>query len=161
MGPVIERIAQRKGHGRCPCRKLFVRRGVTCAKALVNGICPHGTPLVMVAFQPDFGQVAKPVVLRDSGGRKVRMVIEDWFLSCIFLIKPSRRFGMQKEIFVNEIQSLAPDCTSLRKHLCCHRLSLLWRKLATTDFRRYITSFRARQLSKNVRHLMGRSPQTF
>ena len=158
---MIERIAQRKRHGGCPRRKLFVGRGVTCAKALVNRIRPHGPPLVMVAFQPDFGQVAKPVVLRDSGGRKVRMVIEDWFLSCISLIKPSRRFGMQKEIFVNEIQSLAPGCRSLRKHLCCHRLSLHRRKLATLDFCRYITSFRARQLYKNVRHLMGRSPETF
>ena len=68
MSPVIERIAQGVRHRRRPGAELGERFRRARAEVLRNSVGPHGAPFVMVAFQPDFKEVAELPVFGDVPG---------------------------------------------------------------------------------------------
>ena len=77
MGPVIERIAQGVRDRAGPGQEFLVGIGVAGAVALVDAVGAHGAPLVVVALQPDLGEVAELPVLRDVRGGQVAVVVEN------------------------------------------------------------------------------------
>lgn len=77
VGPVVERVAQGVGHRLGPLLKLLPGRSIAGDVALIDAICAHGPPLVMVAGKPNFRNVAEAVVARYMPGREVAMVVDD------------------------------------------------------------------------------------
>ncbi len=53
MSPMIKGIAQGVGNGAGPSQEFFVRGGITGDVSFGDAIGTHGTPLVVVAFEPD------------------------------------------------------------------------------------------------------------
>lgn len=56
----------------------------------------------MVAFQPDFKEVAEASVLRNVTRRQVIVIIENRLVSCVSVIQATGSLGLEQEIFVNE-----------------------------------------------------------
>ena len=99
---MIERIAQRVRHGSRPGEEFFVGRRVAGRILLAHSIGPHGTPFVVVAFQPDFEQILKAAVGSHVLGRQMAMIVEDGLIFRVLMIKPLRGPGMQQKIFVDK-----------------------------------------------------------
>ena len=59
MGPMIERIAQGVRNGSRPGQEFFVRRGVAGDVSFRDAVGAHGTPFVMVAFEPYFEEIGE------------------------------------------------------------------------------------------------------
>jgi len=91
MSPMVERVAEGGRNGASPGEKLFGRRGVAGAIALVNSVGPHGAPFVMIALQPDFEQIIEAAIRGDVRGGKMGMVVEDGLALGIDMVElPSR-----------------------------------------------------------------------
>jgi hypothetical protein len=56
----------------------------------------------VIAVEPDLGQRAKAVVLRDLIRRQVAVVVDDRLLLRHLMIEPPRRLRLQQEIGVDE-----------------------------------------------------------
>ncbi len=102
MGPVIERVPEALRHRGCPRRELVVRFGVARAAALRHTVGAHGPPLVVIALQPDFEQVGEAAILGDVARRQVAVIVQDRLICRVVPVKPSRRFGLEEKIVVNE-----------------------------------------------------------
>ena len=77
MGPMVERIAEAMGDGGSPGKEFVVGGGVTSAKGFGDTVGAHGTPLVVIAFEPDLEEVAELAIGGDVRGREMGMEIED------------------------------------------------------------------------------------
>jgi hypothetical protein len=75
VGPVIQRIAQRVGHGFRPGLEFLHGLRVAGAKALGHAVRPHRAPLVVVAAQPDLGEIGKAMIRSDQRRREVAVII--------------------------------------------------------------------------------------
>src|SRR5262249_10507242 len=82
MGPVVEWVSQGVGDGARPGLKLLVGCCITGTEALRNTVGPHGTPLVVVPFEPNLLKVSKLPVSGNVAGRKMRMVVQNRFVGC-------------------------------------------------------------------------------
>ncbi len=99
---MMERISERVRHGGGPGLELLERAGIARAKPLGHAVGAHGTPFVVIAFEPDFKKVIEPAVGRDVAWRKVAVIIEYRFSLGVLVIKFARRFCAQQKIFVDE-----------------------------------------------------------
>ncbi len=77
MGPGIQRIAQHFGHRTGPCLEFFKRVGRSGDELFADAGPAHGAPFVMVATQPNLGQVGINAVVGDFFGRQMIVVIND------------------------------------------------------------------------------------
>src|SRR4051812_5592047 len=100
---MIERIAQRMWNGLSPRFELREMIRLAGNKVLRNSVSAHRTPLVVIAFEPNFEKVFKLPIVRKVLRRKVAMIIEDGLFLGELMIQPLRSFGLEKEIFVNEV----------------------------------------------------------
>ena len=100
VGPVIERVAQGERDGASPGLKLFVRACRAGDQLFRDAVSAHGTPLIMIAFEPDFIQVAKAAVAGDVLGREVAVVIEDGLVFRVGVKEVARGGGLEEEIVV-------------------------------------------------------------
>ena len=103
MAPMVKRISQRVWHGLAPREKFFIGLGFARAKFFRNSIAAHRAPFVVVAFQPDLGQVGKAPVASKVLGRKVAVVIDDRQLLRHLMIKSTCRRTLEQEILVDEV----------------------------------------------------------
>jgi len=90
--PVIQRIAQRLRNGLGPREKLVMRRGGAGAEFFRDTVAAHRAPLVMVAGQPDFKQVAELAVARDVTRRDMAVIIKNRLRLGILVVKPAGGF---------------------------------------------------------------------
>ena len=74
---MIQRIAKRIRDRAGPRLELFEGGGVAGAIALVDSVGAHGPPLVVVAFEPDLGQVMELPVVRYVARRKMTVIVEN------------------------------------------------------------------------------------
>ena len=120
VGPVVERVAQGVRRRPRPGHELLKRLRVAGHVALLNPVGAHGPPLVMVAFQPRFGQVVEAPVLGDLLGRQMAVVIEDRLFGRKAAVQPLGRFVAQQEIVMDEghvcslVSDLEPGTWDLR-----------------------------------------------
>src|SRR5581483_3693482 len=77
VGPMVERITEGTRHRSRPSLELVAWRGGARAKFLADAIGAHGSPFVVIAFQPDLEEVGKLAVVGDVGRRKVTMEVQD------------------------------------------------------------------------------------
>ena len=61
--PVIERVAEGERNRARPGHELVERAGFACAERFAHAICAHGTPLVVITFEPDLEQVGELSIL--------------------------------------------------------------------------------------------------
>src|SRR5215471_5182445 len=102
MRPVKEWVAQRKGYCLRPGQKLFIPRRIAGAELLGDTVGSHRPPFVVIAFKPDFKQIAEATVLGDVGSRKVSVVVEDGLILSIVVVQASGSLCLQKKISVDE-----------------------------------------------------------
>ena len=74
MRPVIKRIADALGNGFRPLEEFFLIRRIAGYIAFFHAAGPHGPPFVMVAAEPDFGDVAIFLIAGNFG--RVQMAME-------------------------------------------------------------------------------------
>ena len=100
--PVIERIAQGLRHGRGFEQALnFLEwTGVPGAETFRDAVGAHGPPLVMVTFEPDFGQVVEAAVGGDISGRQMAVVVENRLGLGVAVVEAARRPGVQEKDFI-------------------------------------------------------------
>ena len=100
---MVEGVAHSVGHGLCPLFELLPVGGVlTGAETLVYTVGTHSPPLVVVAFEPHFGEVFEDVVVGHILGDEVAVLVDDGHLGCVFVIEPLGGFGLQQEVVVIE-----------------------------------------------------------
>ena len=102
MSPVIERIAQGIRNRLRPREELFIRLGVAGAITLIHPICSHGTPLVVIALEPNLKKIAEAPVFGDIFGGNMAVIIDDWLRVGIALVQSARRPVLQKKVLVHE-----------------------------------------------------------
>src|SRR5882757_414024 len=86
MSPVIERVAKSKRHGASPRKKFLIGGGVAGTVTFRHPTGPHGSPFVMIAFQPDLGEILKLAIFGDIAGRQVGMIVKDRLASGIVVV---------------------------------------------------------------------------
>src|SRR5690606_15611755 len=87
VGPVVERVAQALGDGLGPGLELLALAGIAGAEALGHTVAAHGAPLVVVALEPDLGQVGVAAVAGDLGGVQVAVVVDDGQLGGVVVVE--------------------------------------------------------------------------
>ena len=93
----------RQRHDLGPGLELLEVIGVAGDKALLHAGRPHDPPLVVVAAEPDLGDVLELPVLRDVLGRQVAVVVEDRHLAGVLVVQPLRGLAAQQEILSHEL----------------------------------------------------------
>lgn len=106
MAPMIERISERVGNSRAPCRELFKRISITRAKSLGNTVAAHCPPFIVIPLQPELGQIGKASVSCQIIGRQMTVIVDDRQRCRDFMIKPTGCSGLQKEILVDEAHAV-------------------------------------------------------
>ncbi len=96
--PVVERIAERARNRPGPGFEFLPIVCVASDQPFGDAHGPHGSPLVMVAIEPDFGDGTEAVVGRHELRRQVAMVIDDWQVAGEVVIEIARRFGFEQKI---------------------------------------------------------------
>ena len=77
VAPLKDRVAHATAQGLSPLLELLASRGVASDKTLVDAVGAHQAPLVVVAAQPNLGDVLKTLVLPDLLGRNVAVIVDD------------------------------------------------------------------------------------
>jgi len=99
---VIKRVAQGMWHGARKGDKLFVRLSVAGDECFGLTVSAHGSPFVVIAFEPDLKQIGEAPVRSDIFGWQVIVVIEDRLVLGKVVVKPLGRFALKKKIVVDE-----------------------------------------------------------
>ena len=102
VAPMIERVAQGIGNGAAPSQVFFVRIRLPGTIGLPNPIAAHGPPLVVIPFQPDFGQVLKLPVRGHVLRGKVAMIVANGLIPGVLVEKPAGRIALQEKIIVDK-----------------------------------------------------------
>ena len=94
MCPVIQRIAQRVRHGSRPGQELFVRLRSAGAVAFRHTVGAHRPPFVVITLKPNFGEIAKTMVVRNVLGGKVAVIVEDRLIGRVIAVELPCRLCM-------------------------------------------------------------------
>ena len=100
--PVVERIAQRVRDGLGPGLKFLARRGVAGDEALVDAVGAQRAPFVVVAAEPEFGEIGELVVVRNEVGRQVTVVIVNRLALREAVVELAGLLRGQEEIVVDQ-----------------------------------------------------------
>lgn len=122
MGPMVERIAQSAGHGRCPGQEFFIGRGIARAVAFGNSVGTHRAPFVVIALEPNLEEVAEAAIGGDILRREMAVIIENRLVCGVLAVEPPPRFIFEQEIGVDESHlvwsepsSFFRNCTRIKK----------------------------------------------
>ena len=89
-------------HSLGPTLEFLSRSAVTGDKTLVDAVGAHRAPLVVIAAEPEFGEIRELVITRDQVGWQVAVVVVNRLSFCVAVIKLARLFGGQQEIVMNQ-----------------------------------------------------------
>ena len=100
MAPLKDGVADAAAQGLGPLLELLASRGITGNEALVDAVGAHQAPLVVVAAQPNLGDVLKTLVFPDLLGRNVTMVVDDGHTLGKVVEQLLAGLGAQQEILI-------------------------------------------------------------
>ena len=100
--PVVERVAQALRHRRRPGQELVAIVGRTGDQALVDAVGAHRPPLVMVAGEPQLGEVGEAPVAGDVRRREVVVVVDDRLRRRVAVVELPRAGAVQQEVLGDE-----------------------------------------------------------
>src|SRR5262249_31930651 len=98
-------VANGVRHGRGPRLEFFKGFGAAGAKTLSDAVETHGAPFVMIAFEPDFREVAELAVLGGGAAGKGAGEEGEGRSLGVVLIKPARRARVEQKVIVDEFHS--------------------------------------------------------
>src|SRR5260370_38392466 len=99
MGPVVEWIAEGMWNCRGPGLKFCEWIGITSAKLFGDAIGTHRAPFVMIAFEPNLGQVIELPILGNFAWRQMAMIIKNRLFLSEGVIKAFRSAILEREVF--------------------------------------------------------------
>ena len=97
-----EGIADKVGHYARKGAELLVLICIACDVLLVNAVCTHLTPLVVVTAEEEVKGVSELVVLRDHLGAEMTVIVDDGQILHL-LVELSRSLCFEQEVFVHKI----------------------------------------------------------
>ena len=109
---MVEGIAEGVRDGAGPGEEFFLGGGVAGDVALGDTVGAHGSPLIVVAFEPDFEEVLELAVFGDVFGGKMAVVIEDGLWLGVLVVEPAGGRGFEEEVFVEEWHGSSFHCAS-------------------------------------------------
>jgi len=103
VSPVIQGITHGIGKGFGPFFEFFPVAGIlTGAITFINSVGSHGTPFIMVTFEPDLSQVVEFVIFGNVFGVQVAVIINNRQIFGVLVEKLFGYFVFQHKIFVHE-----------------------------------------------------------
>ena len=104
MSPVIKGVTESIRNGLSPLLELFPIGGIlTSAILLVDTIGTHGTPLIVVATQPQLSNTLKLVVFGHHLRNQMTMIVDNGHLSRMIVIQVLCHLGLQNEVIIIEL----------------------------------------------------------
>ena len=89
---MVEGIAQGFGYSCRPGPELFIIGGAASNVFFIDPVGAHGPPFVMIAVEPDLGQILKIPVAGNLRYRQVAVIVNDRLIFGVFVVKYFRRF---------------------------------------------------------------------
>ena len=99
---MIHRVAQHLRHCFGECLKFFPVGSVACDEFFVDAVRAHHAPFVMVAAEPNLGDVLPTFVLANLGGVEVAVEVDKRLLFGVFVIQFPSEFRIEKKVVVYE-----------------------------------------------------------
>ena len=103
MAPVVNGVAHGSLQRGCPSPELLLIRCIAGDEALRHTTGPHQAPFVVVALQPQLGEVGKGAVFCDFLGADVAMIIHDGLLLRHTVVQLTGRLGIQQKLLVHKM----------------------------------------------------------
>ena len=100
MAPLKDGVAHTTAQGLGPLLELLTSRGIAGNEALINAVCTHQAPLVVVTAQPNLGDVLKTLVVPNLLGRNVAVVVDDGHALGKVVEQLLAGLGAQQEILI-------------------------------------------------------------
>jgi len=144
MAPMVEGVAQQVGHDAREGVELLPVGRVPGTKALSNAVRAHLAPLVVVAVEPDLGDVLPVGVRGDLGRRQVGVKIDDRQLGRVVEVETDRLVVSKHEVLVN--QTTHPATFRARASSSVHlwlSIWILWVNFEAGDSLRSLTEWNA------------------
>ena len=94
---MVHRIADGLGQRLGKFLELLAAGRIAGDEALVHTVCAHQPPFVVIAAEPNFGNIVKPFVFQNLFFRKVAMIVENRHTLCVSFVKFYRRFVFKKK----------------------------------------------------------------
>ena len=76
---------------------------MTRETTLVNAVGAHGTPFVVVAFEPYLSEIVELMVVGHVCRNQMAMIVDDGLAHGIVVVEASCRFSLEEEIVVDEV----------------------------------------------------------
>ena len=111
VGPQVQGIMRESRDRLGPGPELVPRLGIARDELLGPSGEPHGSPLVMVVFQPEVGERVVHTVAGDVGCREVGVDVHDGNGRSLFVEQPPRRLGRG----THRRQEIGPPCPQLKR----------------------------------------------
>ena len=100
---MIQRVTQRIGNGLGPLLKLLPVRGILAGDVfLLDTVSTHGTPLIVVATQPQLGDTLEAVVVGHHLRIQVTVIVNDGHLSRMVVKQVLCYLVVEHEVLVIE-----------------------------------------------------------
>ncbi len=99
---MIQRITQRLRRDFGPLLEFFPIGSVTGDEAFIHARRTQGPPFVMVAFEPDSGQILETPIFGNILRRQMTVVIDDRHFGREIVIKPNGFVGLEQEVGSDE-----------------------------------------------------------
>ena len=87
MRPVIKRIAECIWQSSSPLLEFLEIRSIASDEAFIYAVSSHGTPLVVVATEPQLGNRCKTVVVGNHFRRQMTVIVDNRQLGCNIVIE--------------------------------------------------------------------------
>ena len=100
VAPLKDGVANAATQGLGPLLELLASRGVASDKTLVDAVGAHQAPLVVVAAQPNLGDVLETLVLPNLLGRNVAVIVDDGHALGKVVEQLLTGLGAQQEILI-------------------------------------------------------------
>ena len=123
MAPVVQGVADGLAQDFGVFLELLPVGGVAGDVFFRHARAAHQTPLVVIAAQPDPGDVIIADVLENFPGVQVAVIIDDRLLFRRFVIQDFRRFRVQQEVFVQELFHGPAPFSHSELLVICYRLT--------------------------------------
>src|ERR1035437_6039696 len=99
---MVERIAQRMRNRRTPDIEFLPGRCASSDESFVHAVGAHRPPFVVIAAEPDFREIGKPVVRQNLLRSQMAMVVIDGLCFREAMVQIPRRSRLQQEVVVNK-----------------------------------------------------------
>ena len=101
MRPVEKRVLHELLHRLGELDELVVPARLAGAEALLYAVGAHLPPLVVVAAEPDLGDVVPALVLGDLARRQMAVIVDNRHLRRVIVVKLARGGRIEKKILIH------------------------------------------------------------